>query len=176
VKASQIRDFMIELQEALQQNGFFFFYLQMPIHQNYNVLWKEFKTDKKAGEVLPGISLVSLASVSASCGLPFKGAESAGRWQCWLPGRHLLGWYRLVPVIPLASGRDEERAGEEWASWPAWLGEAGCHLHMNLSLEKEVQLCRAEFWPMILFFLSRLHSLTQNIFNAAFFVENWGLG
>lgn len=59
----------------------------------------------------------------------------------------------------------------------ACLREEGCHLPINVSVDKEIQIRSAKFWPVILFFsLSHLHSLMQDTFNASFFVENWGLG
>lgn len=117
---------------------FLVFYLQMPIRQNYSVLWKEFKMDKKLQCSLDGIQnqseskwnfagnlsgFLCLAS-RHPVGLPFKGAESVEHWQCWFPSSQEAPPL-LVPLtqamgypLSLGWGWRAHRRGVD--PWPAW--------------------------------------------------------
>lgn len=169
---------------------FLFSYWQMLIHQNdndYNVLWKEFKADKKLQCPLDGIQnrkeskwtfagnlsdFLCLVSQHPVVWL----LKEARAWSTGSAGSPVLRqahpqWVPLfkAKMYPLSWGwRAQRRVGPPGP--PDW-GKRGVTCLKHVSVNKEIQMCTAKFWPTIPFFsLNRLHSLMQNTF---FFMENW---
>lgn len=171
----------------------------MLMHQNgndYNVPWKEFKAYKKLQCSLDRVQnrkqvnfcwkslKLPLPGLSASCGLPFKGGESVEHWQCWFPssqtgtssvsisclGNNLSFQLRVRMKIT------QEKNGPPGP--PDW-GKKGITCLEHVSVNKEIQMCTAKFWPTILlvFFLNCLHSLMQNtFFNRQMRFGKWNSG
>lgn len=163
---------------------FLFSYWQMLIHQNdndYNVLWKEFKADKKLQCPLDGIQnrkeskwtfagnlsdFLCLVSQHPVVWL----LKEARAWSTGSAGSPVLRqahpqWVPLfkAKMYPLSWGwRAQRRVGPPGP--PDW-GKRGVTCLKHVSVNKEIQMCTAKFWPTIrFFFLNRLHSLMQNTF------------
>lgn len=148
--------------------------------RNYSRLWREFKTDKKASKLLLEISLwFLLPGFSVPCDLPCKGAESAEHWQGWFPSSQAgtssvsttCSGSRLSSQLRVGMKSMQERSGPPLARLT---GRRGLSLAYEcVCRQGDTEVCSRILAHDLFYFLSCLHSLMQNTFNAAFL---WRIG
>lgn len=99
-------------------------------------------------------------------GLPFKAAESVEPWQCQVPSSQA----GTSSVSTTCSGnvgyplslRWRQRACRKGVDPLTCLaGEMRCHLPINVSADKEIQMRAAKFWPVILAFFPESPAFTN---------------